>query len=109
MRDAFPTYLLLGMTPEQYWKGDVRLVVAYREADRLRRNRASIDRWEAGLYVMAAIASAFVEENEYPAEPLSLKLTREELHEREQRRMLEDLARMEAYAASINAKIGEGA
>jgi hypothetical protein len=52
---AYPTALLMGMTPEQYWYGNPWDFSAYREAERLRRERDDWDRWEAGMYVWAAL------------------------------------------------------
>ena len=52
---AYPTALLIGMTPEQYWDGNPWDFSAYREAERLRREREDWDRWEAGMYAWAAL------------------------------------------------------
>ena len=46
------------MTYEQYWYGDVWMVEAFREADKLNRQRRSEELWLAGLYNYNAVAVA---------------------------------------------------
>lgn len=59
--ELFPHYLLMGMTPEQYWDGEYGLKKAYREAYRLRMENEQrvTDRnnWYMGQYIIAAIQS----------------------------------------------------
>ena len=73
--------MAIGMTYEEYWYGDPWLVRAYREADKLRQERANESAWLHGLYVAMAISgtigNAFREPGaprmEYPQEPQSFK------------------------------------
>ena len=62
--ELFPDYLLIGMTPEQYWDGESSLKVAYRKAYRQRRRNEDIiaDRnaWLQGVYVRDAIDSLYI-------------------------------------------------
>lgn len=51
----FPQYLEMGMSYEEYWEKDCRLVEFYREADKLRRDRANQEAWLQGMYVYDAI------------------------------------------------------
>lgn len=44
------------MTYEQYWHGDVWMVEAFREAERLRQERTNTEAWLQGMYVYDAIA-----------------------------------------------------
>ena len=57
--ELFPHYLMIGMTPEQYWDGESSLKPAYRKAYQLRmeneQRMADINHWYMGQYIMAAI------------------------------------------------------
>lgn len=57
--ELFPHYLLMGMTPEQYWDGEYGLKTAYKKAYRIRiENEQRItdrNNWYMGQYIMAAI------------------------------------------------------
>lgn len=57
--ELFPHYLLMGMTPEQYWDGESWLKPAYRKAYQLRMETeqriADRNSWYMGQYIMAAI------------------------------------------------------
>ena len=74
----------MGMTPEQFWDGDVWLCKAYRDAKRIRINEANHLAWLQGLYVYQAIGAlapalkAFCKgrPTPYPKEPFALE-TRE--------------------------------
>lgn len=59
--DLFPHYLLFGMTPEQYWDGEVGLKTAYKEMYRLKVETEQLtqDRlnWMMGQYVISALSS----------------------------------------------------
>jgi len=52
---VLPTYLLIGMTPEEFWEGDPWLAAAYRERERLRQERLNAEQWRLGAYVYEAI------------------------------------------------------
>lgn len=62
--ELFPDYLLMGMTPEQYWDGESGLKAAYRKAYRQRRKNEEIiaDRnaWMQGIYIRNAIESLYI-------------------------------------------------
>ena len=53
--EAFPYYLSIGMTYEQYWDGDPSLVKYYRRADEFRIERKNQELWLQGMYVYEAI------------------------------------------------------
>lgn len=53
--DAFPFYLSIGMTPEQYWDGDPSLPRYYRKAEELRQKRKNEESWWQGLYIYEAL------------------------------------------------------
>ena len=52
-----PTYLAMGMTSEEYWKGDPYLTVVYRKAWDLRKEQRNHEMWLQGLYVYDAVGS----------------------------------------------------
>lgn len=54
--DAFPHYLYMGMTPEQFWEGDSNLVVAYRKAFEMKQEADNQRLWLQGAYVYDAIS-----------------------------------------------------
>lgn len=53
--EAFPYYLMYGMTESQYWDGDCLLVKYYRKKDELEQDRLNEQLWMQGLYVYEAI------------------------------------------------------
>lgn len=54
---AFPQYLAMGMTYEQFWDMDCTLVIPYRKAYHLRQEEANNNAWLQGLYIMRALQS----------------------------------------------------
>ena len=114
---AFPYYLSIGMTPEQYWEGDPWLVKAYREADVLSLRRSNFISWLNGKYVYEAFGAispvlhAFAKKGTkaepYPSEPYPIgkqdiddKLEKEADHFAEKGRRY-----MEMMASAINTKM----
>lgn len=65
------------MTWDQYWHGDVWMVEAFREADRLRQQRANTEAWLQGSYIydavgrLAPILRAFARKGAKPVPYLS--------------------------------------
>ena len=57
--ELFPDYLLMGMTPEQYWDGESSLKRAFRKAYNLRMETeqriADRNNWYLGQYIVAAL------------------------------------------------------
>ena len=57
--ELFPHYLIMGMTPEQYWDGESGLKKAYREAYRIRMDTeqklADRNNWYMGQYIICAL------------------------------------------------------
>ncbi len=70
----------MGMTYEQYWYGDVWMVKAFREADKINQQRVNYQMWLQGLYVYDAFSTvmknAFSKQGAspalYPTEPYPL-------------------------------------
>ena len=110
--EVFPYYLLIGMTPEQYWDGDPMLTKYYRQADELRQKRENEHLWLQGMYIYEALCdvspvlNAFAKKGTkpvpYPDHPYSL--TNKERDE--ERKLAEKKAREKArrYMDSIMAK-----
>ena len=57
--ETFPQYIVMGMTPDQYWEQSPYLAVAYRNAYRLRRATENEQAWLQGFYVYDAVAVCF--------------------------------------------------
>jgi len=57
--ELFPHYLVMGMTPEQYWDGESWLKPAYRKAYRMRIENeervADMHNWQMGNYLIRAL------------------------------------------------------
>lgn len=53
--EAFPHYLAMGMSPEQYWEQDCTLVIAYRRAYRIKQEEQNRMAWLQGLYFYEAL------------------------------------------------------
>ena len=101
-RDAFPHYLVMGMSAEEYWDGEPWLVKSYREAYRIRMDNADRiadrDAWRMGHYIMAALAAAPITVNgfapkghrmrDYPEKPMTV--TAEEKKREEDDRKKQD-------------------
>ena len=86
--ELFPHYLLMGMTPEQYWDGEYGLKKAYRKAYQLRtemeQKLADRNNWYMGQYLIAVLQSVPLlvgglnvkkgtQLPEYPKEPFLMK------------------------------------
>lgn len=59
--ELFPQYLVMGMTPEQYWDGESGLKKAFRKAYQLRmeieQKNADRNNWFMGQYMIAVLQS----------------------------------------------------
>ena len=53
--EAFPYYLSIGMTYDQYWNGDCTLPKYYRKADGIRKERRNEELWLQGMYIYEAL------------------------------------------------------
>ena len=53
--DAFPEYLAMGMTPDEFWHGPSFLVRAYRKAYEMKKRYAEWERWRMGMYIYEAV------------------------------------------------------
>ena len=55
---VLPFYISIGMSPEQFWDGDVSAHKAYRAAEKLRMNDANQIAWLHGMYFYEALMDA---------------------------------------------------
>ena len=73
IENAFPLYLAMGMTYEEYYRKDHTLVIAYRQAYKKKREERNQELWLMGAYVYQAVsrvAPLLIPFNEHPkAEP----------------------------------------
>lgn len=52
---VLPYYISIGMTPEQFWDGDVDLVKAYRKAYEYKKQEFNVQAYLNGMYVYDAL------------------------------------------------------
>ena len=101
-QSAFPFYLSIGMTYEQFWEGQPSLTVDYRKANELKQKRLNQEAWLHGFYVYNAIGAfaeilpAFPKKgakvHPYLQEPIAL--TEAEAMEREERKQREKMEKI---------------
>lgn len=80
-REAFPYYLYLGMSSEEYWHGDAWLPVAYRKAHIMYQDDQNERAWWQGHYNYVAVATALkngfrekgAKAEPYPKEPFRIR------------------------------------
>lgn len=113
---AFPQYLAIGMSAEEFWDMDCTLVLDYRKAEELRNAKKNQELWLQGMYiyealcdvapVMRAFAKKGTKPHKYPAEPYALtEKERKETTEKQERKVFnKGLAMMEALMKSNNQK-----
>lgn len=112
--NVFPYYMAMGMSYEEFWYDDPRLVIFYRKADEIRRRRMNEELWLAGIYTAEALSSTVGnmftkgQKHQYPSEPKPI--TKDEVEERklrEQKAKEEKIkARFMARALALNANKG---
>ena len=102
-RQAFPYYLAMGMTYDEFWNGTPSLVRAYRKAHDMKLHEKNYELWMQGRYIFEALRCApllvgFPEKGYkvpsgagYPEQPYPL--TEQEAQEREIQRENENTKR----------------
>lgn len=122
-RDAFPHYMVMGMSAEEFWDGEPWLVKAYRKAYRIRvENEAKasdLNAWRIGQYIRSALASTPIVVNgfapkghtmqPYPEKPLTIQ-AEEQKQEEAKKKQEEDKQAMaqavfHAFATKLNKNI----
>lgn len=101
-KKAFPQYLVMGMTYDEYWNKPVWLARAYREAWKTIQKNEETARWRQGAYIYDALlkvapilrpfTKGAVEPGRYPEEPFPI--SDKEAREREEARQSESIKRM---------------
>lgn len=111
--EAFPHYLAMGMTWEQFWEQDSALVKDYREAKRLRIDEENYVAWLHGLYIYEALCNASplfrafsksgTTARPYPDKPHELE-RRKRMTEKEEneQKMRDGMAYMQRMTARFN-------
>ena len=118
--EAFPYYLSIGMSSDEFWNGDCRLAKSYREADLLRRERSNYDAWLQGMYIYDALArlqpvfQAFAKKGTkakpYVSEPYAL--TEERVNKQEEKKEKQKMDKgkrfMEMFSSQFNRRFDNG-
>ena len=106
--ELFPHYLLMGMTPEQYWDGESSLKPAFRKAYRMRleneQRTADRNNWYMGQYIIKVLQAVpllvgglNVKEStrlpDYPEKPF-LEIEEERKKEEVRKKQEEDQAKL---------------
>ena len=116
--EAFPYYLAIGMTPEQYWDGDPELVKYYRKAEEIRNEKRNQELWLQGMYIYEALcdvspifhdfAKKGTKPRPYSTTPyaLTVKEQKKEKEAKEKAVSSKGKRYMEALMASTNKKFG---
>ena len=100
--NAFPQYLVMGMTYDEYWCKPAWLARAYRDAWEVKQKNDEVGRWRQGAYIYDAllkvspILRAFgkgkVEPGKYPEEPYPI--SDKESKQREEAQQTDSMKRM---------------
>lgn len=100
--DAFPYYLAMGMSYEEYWRDNPSLVRAYRKAWEIKKRNDEFNRWRQGMYfydallrvspVLRAFGKGEVKPEKYPDMPYPL--TEKEAREQEELRERENFFKL---------------
>ncbi len=111
--EVLPTYLLYGMTDDEFWNGLPILADIYREKHRLEMEQTNQMLWMQGLYAYEAfgvvISNVFAKKgakpNEYLKEPHRLTPATEKEKEKEKEKMVEDFrTQLERLGRKFEAK-----
>ena len=117
--EAFPYYLSIGMTYEQYWMGDPTLPKYYRKADEMRTERKNQELWLQGMYIYEALcdvspvlhayAKKGTKPRPYVEDPYPLNEKQKERAEEERERITAAKAKrnMEAFMIANNKRFEE--
>lgn len=111
---ACPTYMLWGMTYEQYWDGDVSAHKMFKRAAKLRRKQTNEDAWLQGAYIYEALcAASSLFRGMKPSRPQKFREEPYDIFEEDRKRREEEAARAKyeairdkvaAFAKAFNEK-----
>ena len=116
---AFPSYLAMGMTYNEYYNEDHTLTIAYREAYRKKREVENENMWLLGAYVYQAVArvsplynpfSKHPKPDDYLDKPFPIFQSEEDKANAKSNAVADDkgMAYMLAQMSKINNKFGKG-
>jgi len=93
---------MMGMTEEQYWRGDPYLAVSYRKAHELKTSAKNYDAWWQGFYIQEAVGAVLSPKGKfkYPKEPHELTVREEKKPNAKQER-----EKAKAYLDQIKAAL----
>ena len=111
----FPYYIAMGMTAHDYWHGDPCMLIAYRKADIIKRDRMNYEAWLNGAYVYSALCAVSPllnalskqhKANPYVEKPIAAKSKPKKLNKAEQERQEMEMqkAKWEAMMNAWNAQ-----
>ena len=100
---AFPQYLFMGMSYDEFWRQDPSLVIAYRQAWKMKVSHRNWEMWMQGGYFYDALLKVApvmsggmgkgkTEPGKYPGKPYPL--TKKEVREQEEERRRAALQKM---------------
>lgn len=107
--------MAMGMSYDDFWHGDVRMVKAYRQAYRLKKQIRNTEQYMMGMYVYHAICDAsplFAFKPQDPVRyleepfPIDDREAKEREERKEREHYLEMIERMNSFAESFNKKRG---
>ena len=114
---AFPSYLAMGMTYDEFYNKDHTLVIAYRKAFEMKREKENQDMWILGAYVYQAVARVSPLYNPFAKHPKAedyldkpFPLYEDKSPNAESKAVANDkgFAYMQAAMSRINNKFGKG-
>ena len=118
--ELFPHYLVMGMTPEEYWDGESSLKPAFRKAYKIRNENArrieDQNNWYLGIYIRKALQSSLLLVNgfvpkgahpeDYPEKPFTIqeeeKRQEEAKKKNEEQQMMLAMAMLQAKFEQFN-------
>lgn len=107
----FPYYLVMGMSPQDYWSGSPEMAEAYREAYKIYKEERNWEMWLQGLYfnhaLNVALSNTFGKNStaKYMDKPIDIFPPDEEEIKRKQIAEAKELERrLNAFAERFNAR-----
>lgn len=112
--EAYPYYIAMGMSEDEYWNGDAQVCVAYRKAQEQRLKMQDFYAWRQGAYIyhaLVAVAPYFNsikprKPDKYFESPFSVTV-QEKPELNKETAMNNGLAFVKAWAENFNAKLRE--
>lgn len=109
-----PYYMSIGMSYDDFWNGDVKMVKAYRKAYELREKRRNQELWLQGMYFYEALCDAsplfrfsmkkgVIKPEPYVKEPYPI--TEADVRDREEREARKKEERLKAEFAAFAERV----